>query len=186
LNPHLHDVIIRCLSLTLPFLASSKHRYFAWVLAFELAISACYLQITWIFRIYDGIYYDVILLYHSLLFVMILNYKAGFSALWHRNRFDAFTALGTLLFLANAIYYLGMIGEFLINEVLKTTKSMFFDAYNDIMRGFQIIQFILLISVIDFGRIINLMSNSSLGNFFVSGGRLGYNVVYDNIIKKFR
>ncbi len=184
MNPYFDHVMIRVLALLLPFLAAHKYKHFAWVLAIEMAVSACYLQITWVFLIYDAIYYDILLLYHSLAFFFLLQYRSAPKLKPTKSRIDRYYVAGGLLLLANAVYYASIVGEHLAGQIWHTSSSVMLDAHNRIMIILQMFQFLLLISVIDFDRIFNFMQKSFLDSPFVPGWSRRDRLVNDTIVEK--
>jgi len=177
----MHDIIRIVAAPLLALFSVPKYRYFAWIVALELIISSIFVQYLLITDTRMGVYYDIILLFHSILFFNLLLYRARLSLPWDKRSIDARTGWGCMLFLGNAVFYMAILGEFIQNKVYQSASTTFIDSYSNVMIAFQILQFSLLIRVIDIERIIDILYRLSGTRSLFYNGRHSYRLVVSRI-----
>ena len=180
----MHDILRIVAAPLLALFSVPKYRYFSCIVALELIISSFFVQYLLITDTRIGVYYDIILLFHSVLFFTLLLHRARLSLPWDKRPIDAYSGWGCMLFLANAVFYMAMLGEFIQNKAYQSVNTTFIDSYSNIMIVFQILQFGLLIGVIDIGRLNNIFHGLSSGSNSLRRWRHSYSMVYNKIMPR--
>jgi len=179
-----HNIIRVFVGPLLVVFSARKYRHLACILASEMMLGSMFLWFMDLFVAGDGIYYDIVALSYSLLFFNLLLYRPSLSKAWEKRHINARIGCGCLLFLANAIFYMCLLGEHLSNLKLESTNTVFMDAYYDVMVALQVFQFGLLIWVIDIGRLNNILRGLSNAGNSLRFWRYSYSMVYGKVMPK--
>jgi len=163
----------------LAMLSKPKYRYFSSIVALKLALGSVFALLI---PMENFALYNFILMINSLLCFHLLLYKPSLSITWDRQRLDAFTGWGCLLFLANAVYYMCTLGELLINMIYETRISTFSEGYFGVMYALQVAQFALLMGVVDIDGIITRIRRASIYSRWVSARRVRVRSIYGRVI----
>lgn len=163
----------------LAMLSKPKYRYFSSIVALKLALGSVFVLLI---PVENFALYSFALMVNSLLCFHLLLYKPAFSITWSRQRLDAFTGWGCLLFLANAVYYMCTLGELLLNMVYKTKISTFSEGYFGVMYALQVAQFALLIGVIGIDGIITRIRRAPIYFSGIPSRSVRVRNIYDRVI----